>query len=77
MNDADYHALMADLLNQQRAPKEPRPDGVSEAQWKNRYLVSAKLPGPLYADFCVWCKSQNLSFNSALKQIIATHLDNA
>ena len=55
VNDAEYKLLMQE---------------VERGKWKNRYLVSAKLPAPLYEDFTRWCRERDLSFNEALKLIL-------
>ena len=52
----------------------PASNAVIEAEFKNRYLVSAKLPAPLYEDFTRWCRERDLSFNEALKLILRDHL---
>ena len=38
---------------------------MSENQWKNRFLVSAKLPLPLYTELMTFCKD-NYSVNSVI-----------
>lgn len=61
-------------LADHRSIGSPARNAVVEAEFRNRYLVSAKLSGSLYEDFARWCKDCDLSFNEALKQILRTHL---
>ena len=45
-----------------------------EIEWKNRYLISAKLNEHLYADLIRWCRGRDMSINEAIKEILENHL---
>jgi len=79
VEDNDYHNLMADLYKEQlkRSPRTPRPEGVGESEWKNRHLISAKLPEGLYADLMAFCRAHGFSVNTGLKVILTKHFNNA
>ena len=66
MDDADFHAQMANLYEQQS-----RPSAVSAQDWKNRYRVSAKLEPETYSALVAYCKANDLSINSALREILS------
>ena len=66
MDDTAFHAHMADLYQQQS-----RPSAVSAQDWKNRYRVSAKLEPDTYTALLAYCKANDLSINSALREILS------
>ena len=76
MTGEEIHDWIADQLVKQRR-SEPRPENMSENQWKNRFLVSAKLPPPLYTELMTFCKDNNYSVNSAAIAIFTNFFTNA
>ena len=77
MTGEEIHDWIADQLVKQRRKAEPRPENMSENQWKNRFLVSAKLPPPLYTELMTFCKDNNYSVNSAAIAIFTNFFTNA
>ena len=71
MDDADFHAQMANLYEQQS-----RPSAVSAQDWKNRHRVSAKLEPETYSALMAYCRKHDLSINSALREILSQYLPN-
>ena len=53
--------------------------GVKRDEWKNRYLVSAKLGSVTWKAFHEFCKEHNYNYNAGLNRginyLIATHPD--
>ena len=57
-------------------PLETRPIDVAASNWKNRYLVSAKLSTENHKKFLKYCKDNNLNYSSGINNLIATYLTN-
>ena len=77
MSEAEFN------YNQQRAyRKKPdkRPPGISDEDWKrqiyvtqNRMQVAAKLSRPNWMAFRAWLIKEELSMNSGINRLVATH----
>ena len=71
--------------NQQRAYRkkpERSPEGLTDKEWKtrvqftqNRFHVGAKLSKPNWMAFRAWMIKEDLSLNSGINRLIATHPD--
>lgn len=71
LSEEEFHRFMSDEYSkQQRTSPEPAPRGVDSETWKNRHLVSAKLPPGVYADLMAFCRKNGMSVNSALRAIL-------
>ena len=72
MDDTTFHAHMANLYQEQS-----RPEVVNTQDWKNRHRVSAKLEPETYSALMAYCRENDLSVNSALRQILSQRFPNA
>lgn len=76
MTGDEIHQWIAEQSVKQRRKPEPRPENMSENQFKNRYLISSKLPPNIYSEFLQFCRDNNYSVNSAVIAILTTFLSN-
>ena len=58
---------------ERRARPQPRPEGGTVNDWKNRYQVFAKLKPINMENFRKWTKKNDLNFSSGINRFIATH----
>lgn len=56
-----------------RQPPEPKPDALTESEWKNRSRISCKLKHKTYTDLWIYCQRNNFNFNSGVNHLLQTH----
>ena len=76
MTGDEIHQWIAEQSVKQRRKPEPRPQNMTENQFKNRYLISSKLPPNIYSEFLQFCRDNNYSVNSAIVAILTHFLSN-
>ncbi|MFZ9288305.1 MAG: hypothetical protein ACO24E_06860 [Vulcanococcus sp.] len=71
LSEEEFHQYMStEYRRQLKAAPEATPDGIDPQVWKNRHLVSSKLPAGIYADLMRFCRQHQMSVNTALKTIL-------